>query len=113
MNFVVTPKMVGRGFSSAALIAMAIALAVTLLVPRDALARHRHAPARAHAGPTQAPRLSEPYVAACTMEPTTATIIFQKDSRRQCPMASVTKTRLMLIVAQKLDDVTLRLTAML
>ena len=112
MNFAVTPKMVGRGLSSAAPIAMAIALAVTLLIPHDALARKRHAPARAHAGPRQAPPLTEPYVAACTIEPTTDTIIFQKDMHRQWPMASVTKMMLMLVVAQKLDDGSLKLTDM-
>jgi serine-type D-Ala-D-Ala carboxypeptidase (penicillin-binding protein 5/6) len=112
MNFVVTPKMIRLGFSSAALIAVALALAVTLLIPRDALARHRHAPARAQAGRTQPPPLTEPYVAACTMEPTTGTIIFEKDIHRQWPMASVTKMMLMLIVAQKLDDGSLKLTDM-
>jgi D-alanyl-D-alanine carboxypeptidase (penicillin-binding protein 5/6) len=92
---------------------MAIALAVTLLIPHDALARRRHASARAQAGPRQAPPpLTDPYVAACTIEPATGTIIFQKDIHRQWPMASVTKMMLMLIVAQKLDDGSLKLTDM-
>src|SRR5579864_3204475 len=112
MNFAVTPKMVGRVFSFGALVAMALALAITLLIPRDALARHRRAPARAHTGATQTPALTESYVAACTMEPTTGTIIFQKDMHRQWPMASVTKMMLMLIVTQKLDDGSLKLTDM-
>src|ERR1700730_7820443 len=112
MNFAVTPKMVGRGLSSAAPIAMAIALAVTLLIPHDALARKRHAPARAHAGPRQAPPLTEPYVAACKIEPTTAPIIFQKDMHRQWPMASVTKVGVLLVVAQNIDDGSLKLTDM-
>ena len=112
MNFAVTPKMVERGFSVGALISITLALAMTLLIPRDALARNRHASARAHAGATQVPPLTEPYVAACTMEPTTGTIIFRKDIHREWPMASVTKMMLMLIVAQKLDDGSLKLTDM-
>jgi len=68
-------------------------------------ARHPHVSATAE----DRPALSQPYVAACVMEPVSGTVIFDHDMHKPWPPASMTKMMLMLIVAQKLHDGSLRL----
>jgi serine-type D-Ala-D-Ala carboxypeptidase (penicillin-binding protein 5/6) len=53
--------------------------------------------------------LTDPYTTACVMEPTTRTVIFDKDMDRPWPTASLAKMMVMLIVAQKLADGSLKL----
>lgn len=78
----------------------------TLLMPGAALARysHRHAEARPHS------QLTQPYAAALLMEPVTGTVIFQKNAHEQWPTASLAKMMIMLIVAQRLHNGSLKLT---
>lgn len=79
---------------------------VALLMPGAALARHshRHTEARPHN------KLADPYAAALLMEPVTDTVIFQKNAHEQWPTASLAKMMIMLIVAQKLHNGSLKLT---
>ena len=115
-----SPRSASRTRQFAAILAVSAVLA--LLAPRAALAsRHHRAAAAAAAVPaaseqseggenTQAAGLTAPYAAACVMEPTTATVIFEKDMHQPWPTASVTKMMPMLIVAEKLHDGSLKLT---
>jgi D-alanyl-D-alanine carboxypeptidase (penicillin-binding protein 5/6) len=92
----------------------AIAIGATLVLivlAGTAAARHR----QPHLAPPEgigfaAPELTDPYAAACTMEPTTGTIVFDHDMHKPWPTASLTKMMLMLIVAEKLRDGSLKLT---
>jgi D-alanyl-D-alanine carboxypeptidase (penicillin-binding protein 5/6) len=93
-----------------------VAAAALLSAPAAAMAR-RHAPARPHnahseeaAESASGSGLNAPYVSACVMEPTTGRIIFDKDMHKSWPLASMTKMMLMLIVAEKLHDGSLKLT---
>jgi serine-type D-Ala-D-Ala carboxypeptidase (penicillin-binding protein 5/6) len=58
---------------------------------------------------TNSSGLTDPYTTACVMEPTTRTVIFAKDMDRPWPTASLAKMMVMLIVAQKLADGSLKL----
>lgn len=96
--------------------ALFVAAAITdvLALCAPALARHRsriagHTSAAEEEGPS-ATALTAPYATACVMEPTTETIIFDKDMHRPWPTASLAKMMLTLIVAEKLGDGTLKLT---
>jgi serine-type D-Ala-D-Ala carboxypeptidase (penicillin-binding protein 5/6) len=51
-----------------------------------------------------------PYATACVMEPTTRTVIFDQDMNRPWPTASLAKMMIMLIVAEKVADGSLKLT---
>ena len=88
------------------------------LVASPALAsRHRHAKAAvkaeaseesAEAGSTET--LKGPYQAACVIEPNSGTVVFAKNEHQPWPTASLAKMMLMEIVAEKLDDGSLKLT---
>ena len=58
----------------------------------------------------QANPLTAPYAAACAMEPTTGSVIFDHDMNRPWPTASLAKMMVMLIVAKKIADGSLKLT---
>ena len=54
--------------------------------------------------------LTGPYATACAMEPTTGTVIFDHDMNQPWPTASLAKMMLMLLVAKKITDGSLKLT---
>jgi D-alanyl-D-alanine carboxypeptidase (penicillin-binding protein 5/6) len=91
------------------------AAAVTELIagPARAALRHSHVQisrdAEASASATNASGLTDPFTTACVMEPTTRTVIFNKDMDRPWPTASLAKMMVMLIVAEKLADGSLKL----
>ena len=92
---------------------LAVAL---LLAPSDSLARrsrHTAAPVDSEESQTEASAksgLTAPYATACVMEPTSGTIVFAKEMHKPWPTASLAKMMLMLIVAEKLHDGSLKLT---
>jgi D-alanyl-D-alanine carboxypeptidase (penicillin-binding protein 5/6) len=93
------------------------AFSLTLSIPSRALAaRHhsralagRHHPHAAAAKTVSHTASDEPYVEAAVMEPTTGTFIFEKNDHQPWPTASLAKMMLMLVVAQKLHDGSLKL----
>jgi serine-type D-Ala-D-Ala carboxypeptidase (penicillin-binding protein 5/6) len=76
----------------------------------------RHTPVRKAVAPASNPTAHEPnppaapYAAACAMEPSTGTVIFEHDMNRPWPTASLAKMMVMLIVAKKITDGSLKLT---
>ncbi|HKV55802.1 MAG TPA: D-alanyl-D-alanine carboxypeptidase family protein [Candidatus Binataceae bacterium] len=87
----------------------ALLAAVTVVTP--AWARHR---TTAISNPsseegTPVPALSAPFISECLMEPTTGAVIVDRDMHRQWPTASLAKMMLMLIVARKIEDGSLKL----
>jgi serine-type D-Ala-D-Ala carboxypeptidase (penicillin-binding protein 5/6) len=58
----------------------------------------------------QANPLTGPYATACAMEPTTGTVIFDHDMNQPWPTASLAKMMIMLLVAKKIADGSLKLT---
>jgi serine-type D-Ala-D-Ala carboxypeptidase (penicillin-binding protein 5/6) len=97
------------------LIALTIVLVATAS-SRPALAARRH-----HAAPAAASSSEEEsaasasntalgaYAEACVLEPTTGTVIFEANDRTPWPTASLAKMMLMLIVAEKIHDGSLKL----
>ena len=59
---------------------------------------------------THKDELSGPYQEACVIEPVTGTVIFAKNEHQPWPTASLAKMMLMDIIAQTLDDGSLKLT---
>ncbi len=94
---------------------LAMATAAILVAPEGAMARHRARARTAGVSSEEAAEvaagsgLSGQYVSACVMEPVTGQIIFDKDMHKPWPLASMTKMMLMLIVAEKLHDGSLKL----
>ena len=96
------------------LIAVTVALAA-LTSSHTAFAARRH---RAAAAPAQEESdssasntgLQGPYTEACVLEPTTGTVIFEANDHTPWPTASLAKMMLMLIVAEKIHDGSLKLT---
>ncbi len=99
----------------------ALAILLAMLVPSNAAAsHHRHAKAapaakRAAAtadeeGATDTPKsgLTGNYAEAVVMEPVTGTVIFEANDHQPWPTASLAKMMLMLIVAEKLHDGSLK-----
>jgi D-alanyl-D-alanine carboxypeptidase (penicillin-binding protein 5/6) len=92
---------------------LAVAL---LLAPTETLARrsrHKAAPVDSEESQTDASSksgLTAPYATACVMEPTSGAVIFAKEMHKPWPTASLAKMMLMLIVAEKLHDGSLKLT---
>ena len=100
-----------RGFLRAAL-GVAAAATAELLAPSAFASRHGSSqPARRPAPATanQSDGLIDPYTTACVMEPVTRTVIFNKDMDRSWPTASLAKMMVMLIVAEKVRDGSLKL----
>jgi D-alanyl-D-alanine carboxypeptidase (penicillin-binding protein 5/6) len=95
-------------------ITLAAGAAVPLLIAGPANARrrltaHKTAPPKSQQVHESNP-LTAPYAAACAMEPTTGTVIFDHDMNRPWPTASLAKMMVMLIVARKIADGSLKLT---
>jgi D-alanyl-D-alanine carboxypeptidase len=103
-----------RRFLRAAAIFLAAAAFDPLALSTTALARrHRPRPALAAneegEGGTPKPGLTAPYATACVMEPATGTVIFDREMHQPWPTASLAKMMLMLIVAEKIGDGSLKL----
>ncbi|MFZ0677655.1 D-alanyl-D-alanine carboxypeptidase family protein [Candidatus Binatus sp.] len=88
-----------------------------LLSLQSALAARRHHAAAAAEAPDEETNASTSstalgaYSEACVLEPTTGTVIFESPNARQpWPTASLAKMMLMLIVAEKIHDGSLKLT---
>jgi D-alanyl-D-alanine carboxypeptidase (penicillin-binding protein 5/6) len=80
--------------------------------PASARRRIRAAPPPASGGSeegTAKATLTDPYATACVMEPVTGTVILDKDMHKPWPTASLAKMMLALIVAQKIQDGSLKL----
>jgi serine-type D-Ala-D-Ala carboxypeptidase (penicillin-binding protein 5/6) len=109
----VTGISVGNKFGFIALTIVLIATASS----RPALAARRHhaAPAAASASEEESASSASntalgAYAEACVLEPTTGTVIFEANDRTPWPTASLAKMMLMLIVAEKIHDGSLKLT---
>jgi serine-type D-Ala-D-Ala carboxypeptidase (penicillin-binding protein 5/6) len=93
-------------------IAVTVAL-VGLIATRPALAASRHHAAPADSEEESASASSTAlgaYSEACVVEPTTGTVIFESNDHEPWPTASLAKMMLMLIVAEKIHDGSLKLT---
>jgi D-alanyl-D-alanine carboxypeptidase (penicillin-binding protein 5/6) len=101
-----------RKFSTFSILLAMLAIAM-LLAPSAALAARRHraraAAAAAPAAGTSKDEMQGPYAEACVLEPTTGTIIFEVNDHQPWPTASLAKMMLMLIVAEKIHDGSLKL----
>jgi serine-type D-Ala-D-Ala carboxypeptidase (penicillin-binding protein 5/6) len=92
-----------------------IVAAVLLTASASALARHRaqarHKSVNSEEGAesVSGSKLTDAYVSACVMEPDSGRVIFQKDMHKPWPPASMTKMMLILLVAEKLHDGSLKL----
>ncbi len=94
----------------------AIVAVVLLTASASAWARH-HAAARQKSASSEesaetasGSKLTAPYVSACVIEPVSGMVIFDQDMHKPWPLASMTKMMLMLIVAEKVHDGSLKLT---
>src|SRR5215469_6444870 len=91
-----------------------IAFAVTLTAARSEAARHHRAQAVTSEDETESAssgsRQNIPYAEACVLEPATGSLIFEANDHQPWPTASLAKMMLMYIVAQKVDDGSLKLT---
>ena len=93
-------------------IAVTVAL-VGLIATRPALAASRHHAAPADSEEESASASSTAlgaYSEACVVEPTTGTVIFESNDHEPWPTASLANMMLMLIVAEKIHDGSLKLT---
>ncbi len=88
----------------------ALALIATAVVVSSAFAAHRSSRQSATSTAAPQPALTAPYAAECVLEPGTGAVIVDQQMHRPWPLASVTKMMLMLIVAEKLHDGSLKLT---
>jgi serine-type D-Ala-D-Ala carboxypeptidase (penicillin-binding protein 5/6) len=91
------------GVATAIELTAGMAFAAHRRVPRESPSTEEGATAAKASG------LTDPYTTACMMEPTTRAVIFEKDMDRPWPTASLAKMMVMLIVAQKLADGSLKL----
>ena len=102
------------GFALRSIGALALGSAVAL-APQPALAaRHHRAKVTSEASEESAEAgssetLKGPYQEACLIEPTSGTVVFAKNEHQPWPTASLAKMMLMEIVAEKLDDGSLKL----
>jgi D-alanyl-D-alanine carboxypeptidase (penicillin-binding protein 5/6) len=105
-----------RGFSLRSIGAFAVVCVFGLAAAPALAARHHHAKAKiaeasedsAEAGSTAT--LKGPYQEACVIEPNSGEVLFAKNEHQPWPTASLAKMMLMEIVAEKLDDGSLKLT---
>jgi D-alanyl-D-alanine carboxypeptidase (penicillin-binding protein 5/6) len=103
-----------EGFALRSIGAFALACAIAFAAEPALAARHHHARAKAEASEESAEAgsaeaLKGPYQEACVIEPTSGTVVFAKNEHQPWPTASLTKMMLMEIVAEKLDDGSLKL----
>ena len=106
-------KKFGKKFGLFALTVVLIAMAST----RPALAARRHHAAAVAASSSEEESAASAsntalgaYAEACVLEPTTGTVIFEANDHTPWPTASLAKMMLMLIVAEKIHDGSLKLT---
>ncbi len=88
------------------------ALAMSLSPPAAFAARRHHAraaAAAASAAGASKDAMQGPYAEACVLEPVTGTVIFEVNDHQPWPTASLAKMMLMLIVAEKIHDGSLKL----
>jgi serine-type D-Ala-D-Ala carboxypeptidase (penicillin-binding protein 5/6) len=109
---VVSPSRESRKFR----LAVAVALAA-LMTTQTAFAARRHraatraeAPAEEEGAASATNSALGAYAEACVLEPTTGTVIFEANDHAPWPTASLAKMMLMLIVAEKIHDGSLKLT---
>src|SRR5262249_42066967 len=95
-------------------ISVSIAILLSLILPSMTLASPHHAVHKASKKAVQPAPKNQPapedYAEAAVMEPETGTFIFEKDDHQPWPTASLAKMMVMLIVAEKLHDGSLKLT---
>ena len=107
-------RVIGRRELVRAGIAIAAGAALPLALAGPAEARRRAPAGKGAAAPAagshQANPLTGPYATACAMEPTTGTVTFDHDMDRPWPTASLAKMMVMLLVAKKIADGSLKLT---
>ncbi len=106
-------KKFGKKFGLIALMFALVAMAST----RPAIAARRHHAAAAAASSSEEESAASAsntalgaYAEACVLEPTTGTVIFEANDHTPWPTASLAKMMLMLIVAEKIHDGSLKLT---
>jgi len=108
-----TSRKFGGRFWTFGIIAVTVALAA-LTSPHTAFAARRHhasaAPAEDESTSASNTGLQGPYAEACVLEPVTGTVIFEANDRTPWPTASLAKMMLMLIVADKIHDGSVKLT---
>src|SRR5579872_2046341 len=105
-----------RGFALRSFGAFTLVCAFGFAATPALAARHHHAKVQpkeasedsAENGSTDT--LKGPYQAACVIEPNSGTVLFAKNEHQPWPTASLAKMMLMEIVAEKLDDGSLKLT---
>ncbi len=96
-------------------IALTVALAALMLSSATAFAARRHhgaasaAPAEEESAASASNTSLGPYTAACVLEPVSGTVIFEANDHTPWPTASLAKMMLMLIVAEKIHDGSLKL----
>jgi serine-type D-Ala-D-Ala carboxypeptidase (penicillin-binding protein 5/6) len=95
--------------------AVIVALAALMSSQTALAARRHHAAAAAPAAEEESSASASntalgAYSEACVLEPTTGTVIFESNDRAPWPTASLAKMMLMLIVAEKIHDGSLKLT---
>jgi len=97
-------------------IAITVALAALTFSHSSLAARRHHAAVKAAGAEEESATsasntgLQGPYSEACVIEPVTGTVIFEANDRTPWPTASLAKMMLMLIVAEKIQDGSLKLT---
>ncbi len=98
-------------FKFRTIVAAILAIATTMAPGAAGAARRHRAPANAEEAPADAAsKLLGEYTEACVLEPVTGTIIFEANDRKPWPTASLAKMMVMLIVAEKIHDGSLKLT---
>jgi D-alanyl-D-alanine carboxypeptidase (penicillin-binding protein 5/6) len=94
-------------------ITLAAGAAVPMLIATQAEAGRHQAVAKSASPDShqahQASPLTDPYTTACAIEASTGTVIFDHDMNRPWPTASLAKMMVMLIVAKKVADGSLKL----
>ena len=108
-----------RGLTLRSVGAFVFACAVAFGASPALAARHHHAKDRGKAKALASEEsadarstetLKGPYQEACVIEPTSGTVVFAKNEHQPWPTASLAKMMLMEIVAEKIDDGSLKLT---
>jgi len=104
--------LIGRKFG---FIALTVALAALISSSVALAARRHHAAAKAEAadeesGASTSSTALGAYSEACVIEPVSGTVIFESNDHAPWPTASLAKMMLMLIVAEKIHDGSLKLT---
>ena len=103
------------GCGKSGLVALIVAIAA-LVSPYSAIAARRHHAAAKAEAPDEETNANASstalgaYSEACVIEPVTGTVIFESNDHAPWPTASLAKMMLMLIVAEKLHDGSLKLT---